>query len=89
MITGGKKCILQVFCAFSAKVRKVNPSTGGQLVVSPDFRMSKFQIPHSRIEVQENSGRLTKKPKSQAKSTLVNSEGQNQGQIGSQPCDSP
>ena len=78
-----------VFCAFSAKGRKVNPMTESQLVVNPDFRASKSQTSSPENEAQENSGRLTKKPKSQAKSTMVNSEGQSQGQGRGQPCDSP
>ena len=52
--------------------------TESQLVVNPDFGASKSQVPSTENEAQENSGRLTKKSKSQGKSTIVNSEGQSQ-----------
>jgi hypothetical protein len=77
-VIGSKMVRFGAFSGFPAKGRKVNPRTVGQLVVNPDFGASKSQMPSPENEAQENSGRLTKKPRSQGKSTMVNSEGQGQ-----------
>ena len=68
-ILGSKGSILEHFSGLPAKRRKVNPRTKSQLVVNPDFGASKCQRPSPENEAQENSGRLTEKPKSQLWST--------------------
>jgi hypothetical protein len=83
MILGAKRSILELFSGFSAKGRKVNPRTVGQLVVNPDFRAStsQHQVPevrHKRIpedwprnrEVKQSQPWSTPKVKVQVKSTL-------------------
>ena len=68
-ILRSKGSILEHFGGFQAKRRKVNPRTKSQLVFNPNFGASKSQRPSPENEAQENSGRLTEKPKSQPWST--------------------
>ena len=86
MIFGAKRTRFGAFSGFPAKGRKVNPRTEKSTRGQPRLLSVNESTSSPGSQAQENSGRLTKKPRSQGKSTMVNSEGQ--GQRRSQPCDS-
>ena len=85
-ISGAKGSILELFGGFSAKGRKVNSRTEKSTRGQPRLLSINESTWSPGSESQKNSGRLTKKPRSQAKSTMVNSEGQSPSQ--GQPSDS-